>query len=73
MKSLRVQLDESTYQALDRMTAKHQRAEFVRKAIRDAVQAQIDARTQAAYVTQPAKETFADDWSGTDAWELMLL
>jgi predicted transcriptional regulator len=71
MKSLLVQLDESTFQALDRVApaAKRQRAEFIRGAIRQAIQAQIEARTRAAYLAQPDTETSADDWSGAEAWQ----
>jgi predicted transcriptional regulator len=71
MKPLLIQLDDPTLEALDRVApaAKRQRAAFIRRAIRDAVQARIDARTRAAYLAQPDTDTFADDWSGAEAWD----
>jgi metal-responsive CopG/Arc/MetJ family transcriptional regulator len=71
MTSLLVQLDEPTLRALERVApaAKRQRAEFVRAAIRKAIQETEEARTRAAYLAQPDSESEADDWSNSEAWK----
>lgn len=71
MKSLIVQLDEPTLRALDRVApaAKRMRAEFIRAAIRKAIQATEEERTRRAYLAQPDSEAEADDWSGAEAWK----
>ena len=71
MQSLLVQLDEPTYRALNRVApaAKRQRAEFVRMAIRKAIQATEEERTRQAYLAQPDSEADADDWSSAEPWK----
>ncbi len=71
MKSLLVQLDEPTYRALNRIApaAKRQRAEFVRSAIRKAIQETEEERTRRAYLEQPDSEAEADDWSSAEQWK----
>ena len=71
MQSLLVQLDEPTYRALNRVApaAKRQRAEFVRAAIRKAIQATEEERTRQAYLAQPDSEAEADDWSNAEPWK----
>ena len=71
MKSLLVQLDESTFEALNRVapTAKRQRAEFVRAAIRKAIREFEEERTRLAYLAQPDTDTVADDWSDVEPWD----
>ena len=71
MKSLLVQLDEPTYRALNRIapTAKRQRAEFIRTAIRKAIRETEEDRTRRAYLKQPDAEAEADDWSSAEKWE----
>jgi hypothetical protein len=69
MKSLLVQLDEPTYVALNRITAKRQRAEFVRAAIRKAIRETEEERTRSAYLEQPDTEAEADDWSSAEKWK----
>ena len=62
---------EATYRALNRVapTAKRQRAEFVRAAIRKAIRETEEERTRLAYLEQPDSETEADDWSNAEEWK----
>ncbi|MEO5923898.1 MAG: hypothetical protein ABIR70_08740 [Bryobacteraceae bacterium] len=71
MKSLLVQMDESTFQALERVAPaeKRQRAEFVRAAIRKAILETEEARTRNAYLAQPDSESPAEDWSNAEEWK----
>ena len=71
MKSLLVQLDETTYRALSRIApaAKRQRAEFIRSAIRKAIRETEEERTRLAYLRQPDAESEADDWSSAEEWK----
>jgi metal-responsive CopG/Arc/MetJ family transcriptional regulator len=70
MTSLLVQLDEPTLRALDRVApaAKRQRAEFIRAAIRKAIQETEEIRTRRAYLAQPDAASEADDWSNAEEW-----
>ena len=71
MKSLLVQLDDPTYHALNRVapTAKRQRAEFVRAAIKKAIRDIEEERTRRAYLKQPDSEAEVDDWSNAEEWK----
>ena len=71
MKSFLVQLDDPTYQALNRVapTTKRKRAEFVRAAIRKALRESAEERTRLAYLAQPDSETEADDWSNAERFK----
>jgi metal-responsive CopG/Arc/MetJ family transcriptional regulator len=65
MKPLRIQLDERTLTALNRIAApgERKRSEFVRQAIRQAIrQAEYHAMRE-AYRKQPDSIMGADDWS----------
>jgi predicted transcriptional regulator len=70
MKSLLVQLDASTYNALQKVApaAERKRAEFVRMAIRKAIVEAEENRTRLAYAKQPDTEPVADDWSDVGKW-----
>jgi metal-responsive CopG/Arc/MetJ family transcriptional regulator len=52
MRSLLIQLDEATYRAFNRVApaAQRQRAEFVRKALRNAIREAEEERTQLGYL-----------------------
>jgi predicted transcriptional regulator len=65
MKSILIQLDDSTYQLLERVApaAKRQRAQFIRRALLKAALEAEEARTQAAYRAKPDAASEADDWS----------
>ena len=71
MKSVLVQLDESTLRELNRVApvAKRQRAEFVRSAIRKAIRELEEERTRLAYLRTPDSEAEADDWSSAEEWK----
>jgi metal-responsive CopG/Arc/MetJ family transcriptional regulator len=69
MQSLLVQLDDSTFEALNRIAAKRKRAEFVRTAIRKAIRETEEMRTRLAYLQQPDAEHDADDWSNAEEWK----
>jgi len=65
MKSILIQLDDSTYRLLERVApaAQRRRAPFLRQAIRQALVAAEEARTRQAYRARPDSEREADDWS----------
>ena len=71
MKSVLIQLDEATYRALNRVApaAQRQRAEFVRRALRNAIREAEEGRTRLAYQRQPDSETEADDWATAEEWK----
>jgi hypothetical protein len=48
--------------------AKRQRAQFTRQALQKAILETEEARTRAAYLTQPDSETEADDWSTAEEY-----
>jgi len=65
MKSLLIQLDDSTVKALDRIAppSKRQRSEFIRTAITRAIRkAEFEAMMK-AYQRIPNSESEADNWS----------
>ena len=65
MKSLLVQVDESTYRALAEIAppSSRKRAQFIRDAIRKAIREAQYARIRRAYEQRPDAESEADDWS----------
>ena len=71
MKSVLIQLDDSTYRALNRVAPvkDRKRAEFVRAAIRKAIRESEEERTRLAYLQQPDSEKEADDWSNAEDWK----
>lgn len=70
MKSLLVQLDESTLAALNRVAPPHnrRRSEFIRQAIRDAIRQAEFASMREAYRKQPDSAADADDWSTAEEY-----
>jgi predicted transcriptional regulator len=71
MRSILIQLDESTYKALDEIApaAKRQRAEFVRRAVREAIRREEYARMREAYRKQPDSASDADNWANAEEFE----
>ena len=71
MKSLLVQIDEATFRSLNRVapTAKRQRAEFVRTAIRKAIREAEEEHMRKAYLAQPDFGAETDDWSNAEEWK----
>ena len=65
MKSLLVQLDDQTYQHLNRVApaASRGRSRFIREAIRTAIREAEYRAMREAYRRQPDSEAEADDWS----------
>ena len=68
MKSILIQLDDGTIADLDRVAspARRQRTEFIRRAIRRAIQQAEFARMERAYREVPDTEPAFEDWSN---WE----
>ncbi len=68
VKAVLVHLDDSTATALERVApvAKRQRAEFIRTAIKRAVQAEEMKRMRQAYLAHPDNEPEWEDWTN---WE----
>lgn len=71
MKSILVQLDESTYRALNQVApaAKRRQSQFIREAIRKAVREAEYARVRMAYEARPDSESEADDWSSAEEYQ----
>ena len=71
MKSILIQVDDSTYRLLERVApaAKRRRAQFIRKALLKALMEAEEARTRAAYRSSPDSEAEADDWSGAEEFQ----
>ena len=72
MPSILIQLDEPTFKALNRIApaAKRQRAEFIRRAVKEAIRRREYAAMRDAYRKQPDVPSDADDWSNAEAFEL---
>ena len=71
MRSMLIQIDEATYAALNELApaAKRQRAEFIRRALKDAIRAHQYQRIREAYEKQPDSGGDGDDWSNAEAFE----
>lgn len=66
MPQVLIHFDEATLKAIDRVApaAKRKRADFIRRAVKDAIFQQDTDRMRKAYQLQP------DTGEGSDAWEL---
>jgi metal-responsive CopG/Arc/MetJ family transcriptional regulator len=66
MPQVLIQFDEATLKAIDRIApaAKPKRADFIRKAVKDAIFQRETDRMREAYLRQP------DSVEGADVWEL---
>jgi predicted transcriptional regulator len=71
MPSILIQLDDATLRSLNKIApaAKRQRAEFIRKAVREAVRRQEYEQIREAYLRQPDSAADADDWSSAEEWK----
>jgi predicted transcriptional regulator len=69
MRSVLIRLDDSTYRALNSVTEKRRRAEFIRGAITRAIGEEEEARTRRAYALQPDSDSEADDWSNCEEYK----
>ena len=71
MPQVLVHFDEATLQAIDRVApaAKRQRADFIRKAVKDALFLRETERMREAYRLQPDTAEDADLWELPEEWE----
>jgi predicted transcriptional regulator len=71
MRSVLIQLDDATYNALNRIapSAKRQRSEFIRRAMKDAIRRHEYARMREAYRKHPDSAAEADDWSNCEEFK----
>ena len=70
MQSILLQLDDTTYKALDRIApAARQRTEFVRRAVREAIRRHEYTRIRQAYRKQPDSAADNDDWSNCEEFK----
>ena len=71
MPQVLVHFDEATLQAIDRVApaAKRQRADFIRKAVKDALFLRETERMREAYRLQPDTAEDADLWEHPEEWE----
>ena len=68
MPALLVHLDEPTIRALEKISAKRKRSEFIRSAIKRAIRDAEYERMRRAYAEQPDSESEADDWSNAEEY-----
>ena len=70
MPQVLVHFDESTLKAIDRIApaAKRQRADFIRKAVKDALFQRETERMREAYRLQPDTVDDADTWESAEEW-----
>jgi predicted transcriptional regulator len=70
--SILVQFDEATMRRLNRIapSAKRQRTEFIRRAVKDAIRRQEFAQMREAYLKNPDSPAEADDWSSAEEFAL---
>ena len=66
-----VHFDESTLKAIDRVApaAKRQRADFIRKAVKDALFQRETERMREAYRLQPDSVGDANTWDPPEDWK----
>ena len=71
MPQVLVHFDESTLKAIDRIApaAKRQRADFIRKAVKDALFQRETERMREAYRLQPDSADDADTWDSAEEWK----
>jgi predicted transcriptional regulator len=71
MPSILIQLDDTTYKALNQIApaAKRKRTEFIRQAVKEAIRKQEYERIREAYRKQPDSAADSDDWSNCEKFE----
>ncbi len=71
MPQVLVHFDESTMKAIDRIApaAKRQRADFIRKAVKDALFQRETERMREAYRLQPDSVDDANTWDSAEEWK----
>jgi metal-responsive CopG/Arc/MetJ family transcriptional regulator len=70
MPSIRVELDDATYRALNQVApaVKRKRAEFIRAAITEAIRKREYADMREAYRKQPDSASDSDSWSNCEKY-----
>ena len=71
MPNILVQFEPATIEAIDRIApaAKRKRADFIRKAVKDAIFRYEQERMREAYMLQSDSPEGADAWDLPEAWE----
>jgi metal-responsive CopG/Arc/MetJ family transcriptional regulator len=71
MPQVLVHFDQATLKAIDRVApaAKRQRADFIRKAVKDALFQYETERMREAYLRQPDSAEDADRWDAPEEWK----
>jgi predicted transcriptional regulator len=71
MPSIRVQLDDATYKALNQVApaAKRKRTEFIRAAVKEAIRKRVSADMREAYRRQPDLPADAGAWANCEKFE----
>jgi predicted transcriptional regulator len=71
MRSILLQLDDATFRALNEIAPaeKRQRAEFIRRALKEAIRRWEFEKMREAYRRQPDSAADADDWSNPEAFD----
>ena len=71
MPQVLVHFDEATLQAIDRIApaAKRQRADFIRRAVKDALFLRETGRMREAYRLQPDADESAEVWELPEEWK----
>ncbi|MBM3797357.1 MAG: hypothetical protein FJW31_25670 [Acidobacteria bacterium] len=66
-----IHFDEATLQAIDRVApaAKRQRADFIRRAVKDALFLLENQRMREAYRLQPDVDESAEAWEQPEEWK----
>lgn len=71
MPSILIQIDDATLKSLEKVApaAKRQRAEFIRRAVKEAIRRREYQQIREAYRKQPDSASEADDWSSAEEWK----
>ena len=71
MPQVLIQFGEATLQAIDRIApgARRKRADFIRRAVKDAIFRQESERTREAYRLQPDSAEDSDVWTILEDWK----
>jgi metal-responsive CopG/Arc/MetJ family transcriptional regulator len=71
MPQVLIHFDESTLRAIDRIApaAKRKRADFIRKAVKNAIFQRETERMREAYFLQPDSVDGADTWDSPEEWK----
>ena len=70
MPQVLVQFEPATLEAIDRIApaARRKRADFIRRAVKDAIYKHEQERMREAYRLNPDSSVEADDWGNAEEW-----